>query len=56
MVITNTGNNNFKPDWNIYSERTAGFTKAKNVLTDEIIHLDGFEIRSKESFVFELMK
>lgn len=56
MVITNTGNNNFKPDWNIYQERVAGFTNMKNVLTGAITALDGFEIKPKESFVMELIK
>ena len=56
MVITNTGDDSFKPDWNIYNERTSSFTKMKNVITGEIANLNGFEIRSKESFVFELMK
>ena len=56
MVITNTGNASFTPDWNIYSERTTGFTKMKNVVTGEITNLSGFEIKPKESFVMELMK
>ena len=56
MVITNTGTRNFKPDWKIYSERTAGFTKMRNVLTGEILNLDGYEIKPNESFVMELVK
>ena len=56
MVITNTGNASFTPDWNIYSERTTGFTKMKNVITGKITNLGGFEIKPKESFVMELMK
>ncbi len=56
MVITNTSNNSFKPDWNIYSERTAGFTKAKDIQTGEVKALEGFEIKGKESLVLELLK
>jgi glycosidase len=56
MVITNTGNNNIKPDWNIYHERAAGFTKIKNVITGAVNPLEGFEIKPKESLVLELIK
>jgi glycosidase len=56
MVITNTGNAGFKPDWNMYKERVAGFTKMKNVVTGEIISLNGFEVKPMENFVMELMK
>jgi len=56
MVITNTSNNNFKPDWSIYTERTSGFTKAKDVQTGEVKALEGFEVKGKESWVLELIK
>jgi len=56
MVITNSGNRSFKPDWTIYSERVAGFSKMKNVITGETLSLQGFEINPEESFVFELVK
>ena len=56
MVIANTGEKPAKPDWNIYQERMAGFTKIRNVVTGEVKTLAGFEIQPKESFVFELVK
>ena len=56
MVIANTGENIFKPDWNIYSEHTTGFSKLKNIITDQTTSLHGLEIKPKESFVFELLK
>jgi glycosidase len=56
MVITNTGDKSFKPDWNIYSERTGAFSKIKNIQTGQVQGLNGFEIQPKESFVFEMIK
>jgi glycosidase len=56
MVVANTGDKSVKPDWNIYTERTEGFTKIKNVVTGEVKALAGLEIQPKESFVFELVK
>lgn len=56
MVISNTGNNPFRPDWNYLAERTAGFTKLRNVITGAVSPMRDFEIRAKESFVFELLK
>jgi glycosidase len=56
MVITNTGDKDFTPDWNIYTERVSGFSKMKNIISGETKTLKGFSIKSKESFVFELMK
>lgn len=56
MVITNTGQNKFKPDWSIYSERTKGFSKMKNVITGETIAMEGFDIMPKTSLVLELNK
>jgi neopullulanase len=56
MVILNTGTADYKPDWNYLSERAAGFTKLQNAVTKEIIPMAGFEIKPKESFVFELLK
>ncbi len=56
MVITNTGNRNFKPDLTIYKERVDGFSKAKDIQTGEVKELNGFEIKPKESFVFELIR
>ncbi|HMU57586.1 MAG TPA: alpha-amylase family glycosyl hydrolase [Chitinophagaceae bacterium] len=56
MVISNTGKNSYNPDWSFYKERLNGFSKMKNVITGEVTGFDGFEIKPKESFVFELLK
>ena len=56
MIITNTGGKAISPDWDMLSERTAGFSKMKNALTGEFLPLKGFEIKPNESFVFELIK
>lgn len=56
MVITNTGAKEFTPDWSIYYERTAGFSKMKNVITGEIIALKDFTVKPKEGLVMELQK
>lgn len=56
MVIANTGDKAFTPDWNIYQERASGFTKARDVVTGEVKALQGMEIQPKGSFVFELVK
>lgn len=56
MVIANTGDKPVKPDWNYYTERTAGFKQIKDVVSGNSILLQDFAIKPKESFVFELMK
>ena len=56
MVITNTGDKNVTPDWSAYSERTKSFSQVKNVVSGKIKQLNGLEVESKESFVFELLK
>jgi glycosidase len=56
MVITNTGDEDVKPDWSKYAERTKGFTQARNVVSGKIKSLTGFEIESKESGVYELIR
>ena len=56
MVITNTGDKDIKPDWLAYAERTKGFTQVRNVVSGKIKQLNGLEIESKESFVFELIR
>lgn len=56
MVITNTGNSAYKPDWNIYQERVKGFTKMRNIQTGEVVSLEGYSIPAKEGAVFELIK
>ena len=56
MVISHTGSQPFRPDWNYLAERTKGFSKLRNVITGAVIPLADFEIKPKESFVFELLK
>ncbi|MBC7874002.1 MAG: cyclomaltodextrinase C-terminal domain-containing protein, partial [Ferruginibacter sp.] len=56
MVAANTGDKDAKPDWSQYSERTKGFTQVRNVVSGKIKPLNGLEIESKESFVFELVR
>jgi len=54
MVITNTLDKAYKPDWRVYSERIKGYTKAKDVQSGNLINLEGFEIKGHESLVLEL--
>lgn len=56
MVITNTGNNSFKPDWNLYAERTNGYSQVKNVVTGQSSSMTNFELKPLESGVYELLK
>jgi neopullulanase len=56
MVVSNTGRYNIIPAWSYFEERVKGFTKAKNVITGEVMLLTDVQIRPKESFVFELIK
>jgi glycosidase len=56
MVISHTGSQPFRLDWNYLAERTGGFSKLRNVITGAVMPLADFEIKPKESFVFELLK
>jgi len=56
MVASNTGDKDQKPDWSHFAERTKGFTQVRNVVTGKIQSLNGLEIKSKESEVYELLK
>ena len=56
MVVSHTGSKPVQPDWNIFRERTTGFSKMKNAVTGEVIAMKDFEIKPNESFVFELIK
>ncbi|MES1216617.1 MAG: glycoside hydrolase family 13 protein [Bacteroidota bacterium] len=56
MVVSNTSGYNIRPEWSHFSERTNGYTKAKNVITGEVLPLDELHILPKESFVLELIK
>jgi glycosidase len=56
MVVANTGDKDVKPDWSIYKERVAGFSQVRNVVSGKMMPLEGLEIDSKDSFVFELVR
>ena len=56
MVVANSSDKAAKPDWTIYRERLNGFTRARDVVTGEIISLQDWSIGSKESRVLELLK
>lgn len=56
MVITNRGTKAVRPNWNIYKERTEGFTSIKDVVTGRTSKLGELEIQPGQSFVFELVK
>ncbi len=56
MVIANTGDKDVKPGWSRFAERMKGFTRVRNVITGKQESLDGLEIDSRDSFVFELLK
>lgn len=56
LVVMNTGDKTTKPTWSSYSERTNGFTKIREVTTGLVYSLNEIEIKSKESFVGELLK
>jgi neopullulanase len=56
LVVMNTSDKTSKPKWSSYSERTNGFTKVREVTTGKIYSLDEIEIKSKDSFVGELLK
>jgi glycosidase len=56
MVVTHGGDKPAKPDWNLFAERTKGFTRVKDVISGTVRNLDGLEFQPKESFVFELVK
>lgn len=56
MLMLHTGKNNYKPDWNYLAERTAGFTRLRDVVSGRIYETESFVIKPGESFVFELLK
>jgi neopullulanase len=56
MVVTNTSDKNIKPDMSVYVERLKGFLQVRNVVSGKVKSLSGFEIESKDSFVFELIR
>lgn len=56
MVLSNTGKQVMKPDWNAYAERTAGFTAARDVISKTVRPFTGWELKPGESLVLELVK
>lgn len=56
MLMLHTGKNNYKPDWNYLAERTAGFTRLRDVVSGRVYETESFVIKPGESFVFELLK
>lgn len=56
MIISNTGTIASEVKMNRFEQRTAGFSKLKNVITGEEMLLKDFAINPKQSFVFELVK
>ncbi len=56
MVITNTGSKEFTPDWTMYAEVAAGFTKAWNVQTETTTALTDLKIQPGDSQVLKLIK
>jgi glycosidase len=55
MCIMNTSEKDQNVDLNKYAERTAGFTKGKDVVTDNIIHQPSI-IHAKKMWILELQK
>lgn len=56
MIISHTGTNDLLVKTGRFSERTAGFSRLRNIHTGEVLPLKDFTIKPKQSFVFELMK
>lgn len=56
MVIMNTAKTEKKISVGKYEQRTAGFSKMKNVITGNITALKDFSMDAKESGVYELIK
>jgi glycosidase len=56
MVVSHTGTTEMKVAMSRFAQRTNGFTKARNVATNEVMSLQDFTLQPKQSFVFELLK
>lgn len=56
MVISHTGTEEMNVKMARFAERTKGFTKLKNIQTAEVMPLQDFTMKPKQSFVFELLK
>lgn len=56
MVMANTGNKPGQMRWKEWTERTKGFTKARDVISGKVIAIENIAVKEGESFVFELIK
>lgn len=56
MVISNTGTKEMNVTMSRFAQRITGFTRARNVITGEVMPLNDFTMQPKQSFVFELLK
>lgn len=56
MVISHTGTSDMQVKMSRFAQRTKGFARLKNVHTGEVMPLQDFSIKPKQSFVFELVK
>ncbi|NDF97977.1 MAG: alpha-amylase [Chitinophagia bacterium] len=56
MVIANTGNKSVQPEWTRLQERTNGYSRLRNVITQEIVPMRSLQVAPGESFVFELLQ
>ena len=56
FVVSHTGTEAMKINTSRFQQRTAGFTRMRNVLTGDVLPLQDFTIQPKESLVFELLK
>lgn len=54
MVVTNTGAQDWKPDWQVYVERIKDFKKATNIISGDTQPLEKLLVRKGESVVLEL--
>ncbi|MFM7838157.1 MAG: cyclomaltodextrinase C-terminal domain-containing protein, partial [Chitinophagaceae bacterium] len=55
LVVTNTGQQLFKPDWSVYQERISGYLRARNILTGEERPLADWTFPAGESSILELI-
>ena len=56
MVIANTGDKPVTLDWSRFAERTAGYSKLKEVVQGAVIPMEGYVIPPGKSNVFELQR
>jgi glycosidase len=56
MVIANTSNKSVQPEWGRFQERVKGFSRLRNVITQEIVPISACTVAPGESYVFELLQ